>query len=96
MPSKTFTVRGHKVRSQSQRRFIVFAVRPEPITIRPEDEAARIFGRTPGTYPAFVETVRRSDSIARAERIRQSQVGKWGVGTAVVIVDSTTGEEVSA
>jgi hypothetical protein len=90
----TFTVRGRNVRSASKRRFIVVAVRPEDITIRAEDEAHRIFGREVGTYVAYHEIVARSDSIAtarkRAERARQFH----GIGVAIVVVDSTTGEEV--
>ncbi len=88
----TLTVRGRKVSNRSNRRWIVVAVRAEDVTIRAEDEAHRIFGRAVGTYVAFAEVIARSDSIATARK-RAERYGR-SVGTVVVVVDSTTGEEV--
>lgn len=96
MTTKTITVRGHRIRSASQRRFIVVAVRPEDITIRPEDEAARIFGREPGTYVAFARIEKRSDSAAtaHAHKARFERARAGGIGVHFVVVDTVTGEEV--
>lgn len=80
----TFTVRGHKVRSASKCRFVVVAVRAEP------------FVTEEGTYVAFAEIRKRSDSYATAQtharRMRDN--GGRGHGMTVVVVDTETGEEV--
>ena len=88
--SSTFTVRGQKVRSQSNRRFIVVAVRPEAIT------------NENGTYVAFARIVKRSDNVDTA----RTSARRWTAdhraaarryGSAddfAVVVDSTTGQEI--
>jgi len=81
--STTFTVRGHKVRSQSQRRYIVVAVRPEPVPT------------ANGYYVAFARIERRSDNLATARKAaRHYDFNLAGNGSFAVVVDSATGEEV--
>lgn len=121
MASRTFTVRGHKIRTTSQRVFAVVAVREEPITMDVYtgfrtasygEYAARTFYSADaaesavrcgsverievsrGTFVAFAEIIKRSDSYATATKVKEREVGKHGPGTKVVIVDTTTGEEV--
>src|SRR4249920_1258430 len=117
MPSRSFTVRGHKIRTQSQRRFVVVAVREESITVEVwrgfengqvvrssmsrstaewwlGQDVARSISPTNETYVAFAEIIKRSDSYATATRVKESQVGKHGPGTMVVVIDTTTGEEI--
>ena len=117
MASRTFTVRGHKIRTTSQRVFAVVAVREESITaerwqgfedgvvVRSEmgrstaewwlsQDAARSISPKMVTFVAFAEIIKRSDSFATANRVKESQVGKHGPGTVVVVVNTDTGEEV--
>lgn len=77
----TFTVRGHKVRSASQRRYIVVAVRPEPYV-----------SEHSGTHATFTRIIKRSDNLATANKA----VEKYGClfGAFAVIIDSVTGEEI--
>ncbi len=77
----TFTVRGHKIRTQSHFRYQLVSVREN--AVRTED----------GTYVAFAHIFGRTDSLASA-RERAAKADRSGPGTFVVIVDSTTGEEV--
>jgi hypothetical protein len=80
MAAGTFTVRGHRIRSQSNRRFIVVqiyqAVSPSPPYGKVEK--AQIY--------------KRSDSIQTC-RAHIQRYGFWA-GSYMVIVDTTTGEEV--
>lgn len=77
----TFNVRGHKVRSASRCRFIVVAVRPTDVTYD---------GRI---YAAFASIIRRSDNYETAKTAAR----RYGFppGACAVVMDSTTGEEVS-
>lgn len=77
--SRTFTVRGIKVRSSSQRRFVMI----------------QHFRKTtpPGEEQRWgAEIVKRSDSVATLRSFAQRQ-GFWA-GRTFHIFDSTTGEEV--
>ncbi len=81
----TFTVRGHKIRTQSHFRYQLVSVREN--AVRTED----------GTYVAFAHIFGRTDSLTsareRAAKVRDRNRGT-SPGVVVVIVDSTTGEEV--
>ncbi len=89
----TITVRGHQIRSRSNRRYIVVSVRPEAITIHPGD----VYEREPGTYVAFARIEKRTDSAATARtHQRRFRDGRYaGIGVYYVIVDTVTGEEVA-
>ncbi len=80
--TNTLTVRGMKVRSRSNRRYVVVFVRTEPYT-----------DREGFTYQPKIEIERRSDNI---ETLRKhvSRSGRGGHTFHRVIVDTTTGEEV--
>lgn len=78
--STTITVRGHKVSNRSQRRFLVVAVRPEAVET------------DHGTYVAFADVRKRTDSIETARTTQRRYGRAWGA--FMVIVDSETGEEV--
>ena len=90
----SLTVRGQRISNRSNRRFLVVAVRPEPIRVTPEEAAISRGRLQSGVYVAFAEVLKRSDSAVTARRFQESQVGRMGFGTAVVLVDSVTGEEV--
>lgn len=81
--TKTFTIRGQKVRSASNRRFLVVVGRETTVVDR--------FG---DTCPAFARVARRSDSVATAQTIarRLRDNGYRGGALFVEVVDSTTGE----
>ena len=91
-PTRKLEVRGIRVTTRTPRRFAAIAVRPETVTLTPEDEAVRIFGRRPGTYPAFAEVIKRSDSYATARKAA-TKYGRF-IGGVAVVVDLTTGEEI--
>lgn len=88
--AKTFTVRGVKVRTSSQRRYVVVAARAADSVVSRWDY--RVEGYVDEAVKAFTEIVRRSDSIDAA----RAAVRKYGrvSGGFVVIVDTVTGEEV--
>lgn len=88
----TFTVRGQKLRCASLRRFILVSVRPEPIHYMSRFPDGR---PKPSVYVAFAHIERRSDSVEtlRKERSRRG-VNYHGMGVLLVIIDTTTGEEV--
>lgn len=93
--TRKFTVRGHKMQTASQRRFVVVHVRAEDITVTADSEAHRIFQRPVGTFVAFADIVKRTDSIATARTFAQRQRQRHvGVGVKTVIVDTVTGQEV--
>ena len=77
----TVHVRGHKVTTRSPRRYLVVAVRPEPVT-DPEH----------GTYVAFAEIRKRTDSHTVAKNTAR-RLGRFNGGFHVV-VDTVTKEEV--
>lgn len=88
----TFTVRGVKVRTASQRRFVVVACRPEDFLGRRWNGAEN--GYVPAAFTAFAPViVRRSDSFETA----RAAAAKYGFvpGGFVTVVDTTTGEEVT-
>ena len=82
MATGTFTVRGHRVRSQSTRRFIVVQMYQAVSPHSPYEkvEKAHIY--------------KRSDSVATC----RAHIQRYGfrAGSYMVIVDTSTGEEVSA
>lgn len=80
MPN-TFNILGRKVRSSSQRRYIVIAVRAMPYD--------NVNGTT---YHPFHHFVKRSDNLITARKAKQ-QYGSV-LGGVVVIMDSITGQEV--
>lgn len=82
--TKTFNIRGQKVRSASQRRYIVVVVRPTAVTVAATGE----------TYVPFARVHKRSDSVETARR-EANRYGRPGPGCSVVVVDTATGEEVS-
>lgn len=75
-----FTVRGHKIRTSTNRRYVAVAVRPEPVTT------------DKGTFVAFADIRKRSDNLDTIRR----ECRKYGFATGafMVAVDTTTGEEV--
>lgn len=78
--TSTITVRGHKIRTRSNRRYVAVAVRPEPVT-------------TPdGIYVAFATILMRSDNLATAKT--KARLYGFPPGAFAVVVDTTTGEEV--
>lgn len=82
MPSsRTLSVRGHRVTTRTDRRWIVVAVRPKAVVY---DDY---------TYPAFVRVLKRTDSIDTA-RAEQRKFG-FPPGSFAVIMDKATGKEVT-
>lgn len=81
MTASTITVRGHKVSNRSRRRYITVHVRPEPqVTAE-------------GTYVAFAHVTKRSDNVETARKAaRRHGISRGAFG---VVVDTTTGEEIS-
>lgn len=107
MTARTFTVRGIKMRTSSNRRFVVVVARAEDVVVDAERVVAtRTFSRVSDRqicsasiterraerYVAFSTIVARSDSVETARR-RARQHGA-GPGSFVAVVDTTTGEEV--
>lgn len=79
-----FTVRGQVVRSESRRRYIVVAVRANPIVT---DQ---------GTFVAFARVEKRSDSRETARTLaRRFNNGFQGHGVFAVVVDTVEGVEVA-
>lgn len=90
--TKTFTVRGVKMRTATQRRYVAVAVRPAG-TYRYWDA----YEGATGAYveeelPALATILRRSDRIEplRAAIRRTGRI----IGAALVVVDTLTGEEI--
>jgi hypothetical protein len=80
MPTKTIKVRGHTIRTRTQRRYIAIAMRT--------DEA--ISGHS--VYVTFAEVIKRSDN---PDVVRAAQYKYGGyMGSFAVCVDTTTGEEI--
>jgi hypothetical protein len=89
--TKTFQIRGVRVRTASARRFIVVAYRATDVTGDRWDY--RVQDLVPEVYRAFPPTIiRRSDNYETARKARD----KYGQpkGGWCVVVDSVTGEEV--
>lgn len=82
----TFTVRGFKVRSQSRRRYVVCRVQPQDVFFTSS------FDGKPITVKACAEIIKRSDSLATAQRYSRN----YGLrhGSFSVVVDTVTGEEI--
>lgn len=74
------TVRGIKLRTRTPRRFVTVGVRPEPV-VRPE-----------GTYVAYAEVLKRTDSLETARAARRKH--GFGYGSFAVVIDLATGEEI--
>src|SRR5262245_55650897 len=88
--SKTLTIRGQKVRSASQRRFIVVRCRPADVEGRRWDY--RVQDYVPETFKAFrPEIMRRSDDAQVALR-HARQLGH-PTGGWTVVIDTVSGEE---
>lgn len=88
--TKTFTIHGMKIRSASQRRYIVVAGRHTEIAGTRWDHRHEMY--VPETFKAFIETVKRSDNYETAKR-EQRKYGRVSYGF-VAVIDTTTGEEV--
>jgi hypothetical protein len=87
--TKTFTIRGQKIRSASQRRFIVVVCRPADYEGRRWDYAKGDY--VPETYKAFRPTIiRRSDDVVTARKERDKF--NAGPGAWVIVVDTMSGE----
>ncbi len=88
----TFEIRGQKLRSKSNRRFLVVVCRPDDFAGRRWDGAVNDY--VPETYRAFGPvTIRRSDSLetARAAGRKYGFVaGGWNV-----VFDTVTEEEIA-
>ena len=78
--TSTFTVRGFKLRTRSNRRYVAVAVRPAPVTTES------------GTYVAFADVRKRSDNLDTLRRFQRSY--GWETGAYVVIIDTVSGEEI--
>lgn len=83
MASRTFTVRGHKIRTTSNRQFAVIAVREEPVTVEVWDgyedgvKTRTTMGRTTaewwlGQDVARSISPRKATYVAFAETIKRS------------------------
>ena len=79
--TRNLVVRGIKLRTRTPRRFATVAVRPERIE------------RDGRFYMPYAEVLKRTDSIETA-RAKKRSFG-IGIGSFAVIVDLTTGEEIS-
>lgn len=103
--TKTFNIRGQKIRTASQCRFIAVACRPESFEGKRWDhrvertvtidgrEVVQSGGYVPETFRAFGPTiVKRSDNVAVVRKAAE----KYGcpAGGWVIVVDTTTGKEV--
>lgn len=76
--TKTLTVRGHKLRTATTRRYVVVAI-PRPVT-------------APGGRDVPARVIRRSDDLHTARTVaRRHGVGTHGYA---VVVDTHTGSEV--
>jgi hypothetical protein len=86
----TFTVRGEKIRYSGNRRYIVVASRPDPVT-------GRSWNYKEGRYESVVYslvkpmTIKRTDSYDTARKVAAKG---YFTGGYCVVVDTTTGEEV--
>ncbi len=88
----TFTIRGQKVRTQSQRRYVVVACRPADFPGKRWDYINGDY--VPYAFTAFKpEILKRSDSLATAVAAQH----KYGhlAGGWVAVIDTVTGEEVA-
>jgi hypothetical protein len=86
----TFTIRGQKLRSQSNRRYLVVACRPDDFTWQRFDNATQTY--VSETLTAFgPETIRRSDSLDTAKTAAR----RYGFvpGGYVTVIDTVTGAE---
>lgn len=87
MAARTIDVRGHRIRTATQRRYVVVAVRTADVNVSLAHAPGRV-----ETYYAFASIIRRSDSLSTA-RTAARRYGRV-VGSFAVVVDLTTGEEV--
>ena len=83
--TSTFTVRGMKLRTRTQRRYVVVFVRPETVQ---RDYRGSLY-----TYEKTAVVEYRTDSFERA-RSYVARRGSGGDSAFRVVVDTTTGEEV--
>lgn len=93
MPTTTFTVRGHKVRSASQRRYIVVIVQPRDREAFVQERRNGEWVTEPITVPAGARVHKRSNSVATAHQ-HASRYGFPTGGNFAVVIDTVTGEEV--
>lgn len=76
------TVRGLAVTTRTPRRFAAIYLRPTAVTVEGE-----------GTYVAFAEVIKRTDSLATAKAAARRR-GFGYHGSFAVVVDLDTGMEV--
>lgn len=79
----TFEVHGHKVRTRTQRRYVIVTVRPEPVRTDKDD-----------VYVAFARVDKRTDNVVTAKDYARRWANSLGPGCLLVVVDTTTGKEV--
>jgi hypothetical protein len=91
--SATFTVRGHKIRTASQRRYIVAIVQPRERTVTVAQWNGEAMVPAQVVVPAGARIHKRSDSIATARQHAQRYGYQTG-GSFAVVVDTATGSEV--
>lgn len=77
----SFEVNGFKIRTRTQRRYVVVATRAMPFT------------NERGTYVAFAEVVKRTDNIETARK-EENRRGVTDTRCYAVVVDTTTGRQV--
>lgn len=87
MPSTTLNVRGIKLRTQTQRRYVVVMTRTEDTVVR--DSLDQLV-----TYLKFAYVEKRSDNIDTARKAQRSAYNHRGPSCVVIVFDTTTGEEV--
>jgi len=75
-------VRGQVVKTRTARRYVVVAVRSEPVVV------------DGGVLVAFAQVERRTDSLETARRVARR--GASGRGVGVAIIDTATGAEIDA
>ena len=89
----TFTVRNFKIRSASQRRYVVVIVQPRDRTFVTQRWTGDGFADETVVVPAGARVHKRSDSIATA-RAHAARYGFPTGGGYAVVVDTATGAEV--
>lgn len=89
----TLQVRGHKVRTATQRRYVVVVVAPRDRTFQTKQFADGQFVDATVTVPANARIHKRSDSIETARKLARNY-GVYSTGEFAVVVDTITGEEI--
>jgi hypothetical protein len=84
----SFEVLGQKVRYRGNHRFIVVAVRPEPITV----DAGQYGGVATGVYVAFARVDKRTDNSRTASEFARKASYTRGPGVKYAVVDTSNGD----